>query len=235
MGDSENQDDADVQISPEDEWLQALGVPKASFSPGDDTGPGGGVRGSGSGVQKAPNEPDLTPDQKIEAEDIDMPEYRETYDAALQGTSGKSSDPQKATEAAQAIAEEAIKTRASRIAELTQEQRDILLESYKKFFLESVQGLAGGNDSPNGVVMKAHRMSLQSLSVQSKEVERLEWLKATLPQPMAPDCEVVHGKVPGPKNHVLCKTHGHVVDSLTQMVIAHSVEEYKASKTGAKG
>jgi hypothetical protein len=73
-------------------------------------------------------------------------------------------------------------------------------------------------------------MALKSLDVQFLEKERMKWMSATLPQPMAPDCEVVHGKVPGPKNHVLCKTHNHVMDTITQMVIAHSVEEYKASK-----
>ncbi len=186
--------------------------------------------GTVGGIQKDPNEPDLTPDQKSLAINVEMPEYRNVYDAALQGTSGKSSDPQKATEAAQTIAEEAVKTHDRRIADLTQVQRDALLDAYNRFFLESVQGLASGNDSPNSVIVKAHAMSLRSISVQAKEVERLEWLTATLPQPMAPDCEIVRGKVPGPKNLVLCKTHGHVLDTDTQMVIAHSVEEFKTSR-----
>jgi hypothetical protein len=44
---------------------------------------------------------------------------------------------------------------------------------------------------------------------------------------MGADCVVVRGKVPGPKNHALCGTHDHIVDTDTHMVIAHSLEEYK--------
>ena len=65
------------------------------------------------------------------------------------------------------------------------------------------------------------------MNVQSKEVERLEWRQATLPQAMAADCEIVRGKVPGPKNFVLCKTHGHVIDTDLQMVVAHTIDEFK--------
>lgn len=50
----------------------------------------------------------------------------------------------------------------------------------------------------------------------------------TLPAPMLPDCKIVIGKVPGPVNHVLCGTHGHVVDTASKMIIAHSIDEYKA-------
>lgn len=48
-----------------------------------------------------------------------------------------------------------------------------------------------------------------------------------LPSPMLPDCKIVHGKVPGPKNHVLCAKHGHVVDTDAKMIIAASVADYK--------
>src|SRR4051812_1614485 len=48
-----------------------------------------------------------------------------------------------------------------------------------------------------------------------------------LPQPMLPDCKIVKGKVPGPANHVLCATHGHVVDTDTKMIIALNLEDYK--------
>jgi hypothetical protein len=59
-----------------------------------------------------------------------------------------------------------------------------------------------------------------------------------LPSPMLLDCKIVHGKVRGPENHVLCSVHGHVVDTETKMIIAHSVDEYMkqhpASKSAAK-
>ena len=185
--------------------------------------------GTGGGTQKDPNDPDLTPDQETKEVAINLPVFRETYDAALQGASGKS-DPQKATDAAQAIAQEAVETRDRRAAEAAAlpVDLDLKVDLYKKFFLESIQGLASGDDSPSSVVSKAHAMALRTLSAQIKDVERVKWLTATLPQRMAPDCEIVRGKVPGPKNHVLCKTHGHVMDTDERMVIAHSIEEYKA-------
>lgn len=49
---------------------------------------------------------------------------------------------------------------------------------------------------------------------------------ATLPRPMAADCKVVRGKVPGPAHHVLCETHNHVLDVKAGLVIAASVEDY---------
>jgi hypothetical protein len=49
----------------------------------------------------------------------------------------------------------------------------------------------------------------------------------SLPQPMSPDCKPVHGKVTGPDNHMLCGTHGHVLDTKSRMIIAHSLDEYK--------
>ena len=179
---------------------------------------------------KGPNEPDLTPEQRTIAINVDGPVYRAAYDAALQGASGKFSDAQKATELAQSIAEEAAVTNTKRLAELPQQRREAFQAEYEKFFLEALQGLAGGNDGPSAVVAKSHAMSLQSLNVQDKEIERLEWREATLPQRIAPDCEIVRGKVPGPKNFVLCKTHGHVMDTNLNMVIAHTVDEFKAMK-----
>jgi len=43
---------------------------------------------------------------------------------------------------------------------------------------------------------------------------------------MQTDCYPVHGKVPGPKNHLLCSTHGHVLDVTAGTIIAESVAEY---------
>jgi hypothetical protein len=47
-----------------------------------------------------------------------------------------------------------------------------------------------------------------------------------VPRPMEGDCKPEHGYVPGPKNHLLCATHGHVVDTAQQMIIANSVAAY---------
>ncbi len=55
-------------------------------------------------------------------------------------------------------------------------------------------------------------------------------------QPMGKDCKPVRGKCPGPANHVLCSTHGHVLDTATGMIIAQSVAEYtKLYCGGGKG
>jgi hypothetical protein len=47
-----------------------------------------------------------------------------------------------------------------------------------------------------------------------------------VPRPMENDCKPEHGYVPGPKNHLLCATHGHVVDTDAGTIIAESVASY---------
>src|SRR5262249_6751620 len=47
-----------------------------------------------------------------------------------------------------------------------------------------------------------------------------------VPRPMETDCKPEHGYVPGPRNHLLCSTHGHVVDTNQKMIIANSVAAY---------
>jgi hypothetical protein len=44
---------------------------------------------------------------------------------------------------------------------------------------------------------------------------------------MGPDCEAVTGQVPGPANHVLCRTHDHILDTTAGTVIAHDLNEYR--------
>jgi hypothetical protein len=56
--------------------------------------------------------------------------------------------------------------------------------------------------------------------------ERCAAADGKLPAPMQPDCKIVHGKVPGPENHLLCTTHNHVVDVEAKTIIAHSLAEY---------
>jgi hypothetical protein len=45
--------------------------------------------------------------------------------------------------------------------------------------------------------------------------------------PMQPDCKPIHGQVPGPAEHLLCQTHGHVLDVKAGQIIAGSLAEYK--------
>ncbi len=49
-----------------------------------------------------------------------------------------------------------------------------------------------------------------------------------LPAPMLPDCVPQPDRIAGPKEHVLCKTHGHVLDLKAKTIIAHTVAEYDA-------
>jgi hypothetical protein len=50
---------------------------------------------------------------------------------------------------------------------------------------------------------------------------------------MLPDCKPVKGKVPGPAEHLLCATHGHVLDVKERKIIAISLEQYKSQKLGS--
>jgi hypothetical protein len=50
--------------------------------------------------------------------------------------------------------------------------------------------------------------------------------------PMLPDCKPVKGKVPGPAQHLLCATHGHILDIKEKKIIAISLEQYKSQKMG---
>ncbi len=50
---------------------------------------------------------------------------------------------------------------------------------------------------------------------------------------MLPDCKPVKGKVPGPAEHLLCATHGHIVDVKQKKIIAISLDQYKLQKMGA--
>jgi hypothetical protein len=51
--------------------------------------------------------------------------------------------------------------------------------------------------------------------------------ETTIPRPMQPDCKVVHGKVPGPANHVMCGTHGHILDTSAKQIIANDLADYQ--------
>jgi hypothetical protein len=46
------------------------------------------------------------------------------------------------------------------------------------------------------------------------------------PQQMQADCKVVRNRVPGPENHLLCVTHGHIVDTQSRTIIALDLKDY---------
>ena len=49
---------------------------------------------------------------------------------------------------------------------------------------------------------------------------------------MLPDCKPVKGKVPGPAQHLLCTTHGHIVDIKEKKIIAINLDQYKSQNMG---
>ena len=53
--------------------------------------------------------------------------------------------------------------------------------------------------------------------------------------PMLADCRPLRGQVPGPANHVLCATHGHVLDIDAKQVIAPSLADYEAGRRSGAG
>jgi hypothetical protein len=52
---------------------------------------------------------------------------------------------------------------------------------------------------------------------------------------MLPDCKPIKGKVPGPAEHLLCATHGHVLDVKAKKIIATTLDQYKSQGLGKPG
>ncbi|HUC66699.1 MAG TPA: hypothetical protein VMA53_14770 [Stellaceae bacterium] len=59
--------------------------------------------------------------------------------------------------------------------------------------------------------------------------------KGVLNGPMLPDCKPIKGKVPGPAEHLLCETHGHVLDVKAKKIIATTLDQYKSQGLGKPG
>ncbi|MFZ0815956.1 MAG: hypothetical protein WAM78_10580, partial [Candidatus Sulfotelmatobacter sp.] len=156
---------------------------------------------------------------------------REFYETALQGTSGQYLPPV-AEQMAADIAEKAMPL-LKKLSAITcpsgtgAKYSDIWTVYLASFFKDALQGTAQKYPTPDQVVSQAYEIAKHSVLVLRQAQQRLDWASATLPQPMALDCESVLGKVPGPPNHVLCGTHGHILDTNSKTVIAHDLEEYK--------
>lgn len=156
---------------------------------------------------------------------------KEFYETALQGTSGQYTPPlaeQKAVE----IAEKAMPllqklTATACPGPAGSTNNNVWNVFLAGFFKDALQGTAQKYPTADEVVSKAYEIAKHSVVVLRQAQQRQAWKSATLPQPMAADCEVVHGKVPGPANYVLCGTHGHILDTSTKRVIAHDLDEYK--------
>jgi hypothetical protein len=100
------------------------------------------------------------------------------------------------------------------------------------FFDDALQGAASKFSDPDIVIKKAMEVAEIASLRQEQTVARIAWKHATLPQPMEDDCEFGGRVAGGPVNHVLCRTHGHVLDTTSRMVIAHDAGEYKTLAAG---
>jgi hypothetical protein len=85
--------------------------------------------------------------------------------------------------------------------------------------------------------MHGHILDLDKKLIVARDLKEFEAQHpeyGKLPVPMLPDCVIVRDKVPGPKHHVLCGTHGHVIDEEKKQIIAHTLDEYKRQHSVAK-
>jgi hypothetical protein len=158
----------------------------------------------------------------------DEQNLRDFYEVALQGTSGQYPPPVAERKAVE-IAEKAVPLvkKLSAIACPGSPHQTLWNHFLAPYFKDALQGTAQKYLTANEVVSKAYEIAAHSAVVVLKAQHKLDWQHAALPQPMAPDCEIVRGKVPGPANHALCETHGHILDTTTRTVIKHDLDEYK--------
>ena len=150
------------------------------------------------------------------------------YNVALQGTSGQYEFPQIALHKAGEIAEKAfrfIKFKQQDRASKCPAHPD--LQSFTPSFMDALQGTASKYSDTDRVIDQAAEIAEYSEFTLMQTLRRLDWKRAQLPQPMAPDCEIVRAKVPGPANHALCRTHDHILDTSARTVIAHDLDEYR--------
>ncbi len=170
----------------------------------------------------------------------------EYYLIALQGTSGQFDRPEiaelKAREIAEKIPSFIDKRRRERIL------RRLYCPDYRipgseynfaivgcigeeielPYFKNALQGTASKFSDPDVVIKKAMEAAEIAASLGFPQLRtKIRWKYAKLPQPMDDDCEA-GGRVQGaPASHVVCRTHGHVLDVSKRQVIAHDPEEYK--------
>lgn len=158
----------------------------------------------------------------------DQKAFASVYHAALQGTSGQYDRPELAAKKAVEIADKAVgfieqrKRSKEEIAPRCSATGDFL-----EYFKDAIQGTASKFSDTNLVISKAAETADAAALGTLQETRKLEWKYASPGQPMGPDCEIVRGKVPGPANHALCGTHGHILDTTAHTVIRHDLDEYK--------
>ena len=180
---------------------------------------------------RTPSLPRLDPSKSAEAT-IDQKNFLDFYHIALQGTSGQYDKPYIATRKAKEIAEIAVNRVAQRARDMQKDRcpEDVAAE-FVPYLKDALQGTASKYSDPSVVVERAWIMAGQSrYFIQEQELAIYYWKYAQLPQPMDVDCEAGVRAAGGPPNHVVCRTHGHILDMTTRTVIAHDLEEYKKTR-----
>jgi outer membrane protein OmpA-like peptidoglycan-associated protein len=150
------------------------------------------------------------------------------YHVALQGTSGQYEHAQIAVQKAREIAERSVRFIKFKLRERAKKCPAVPdLQGFTPFFKDALQGTASKYSDTNVVVDRAAEIAEHAGFTIAQAQHNQEWKYAILPQPMAPDCEIVVGQVQGPANHTLCGPHGHILDTTARTVIAHDLVEYK--------
>jgi hypothetical protein len=105
---------------------------------------------------------------------------------------------------------------------------EVFAADFLPYLKDALQGTASKFSDPDVVVNKAFEAAEQArYFVQEQERKKDWWDNATLPQSMDIDCDP-QGRVPGgPANHVLCRQHGHILDTAEKKVIAKDLDDYK--------
>jgi outer membrane protein OmpA-like peptidoglycan-associated protein len=171
-------------------------------------------------------QPQLTPEASEALLKLDP-----VYHLVLQGTSGQYDQPLVAATKAKEIAVKAIlflvqkqqENRKKNTCGIDQHQ------FFYQFFFDALQGTANKFSDPDIVIQKAWEIMEHAGFGRVEAARTIQWKFAPLspPPPMAADCELGQRLPGGPPNHVICRTHDHILDTTQRVVIAHDVDEYK--------
>jgi hypothetical protein len=191
-------------------------------------------------VRSAQPPPRLDQSQRAKVEaDSGAGGWVDYYHIALQGTSGQYARPEIAETKAREIAEKVIPFLEQRKRYRDNRGLNCMMNvpgrgwvyddptEFISYFKDTLQGTASKFSDPDVVISKAAEIAETTTLGLIQARRKLEWKYASLPQPMGNDCEA-GGRVAGGRvNHLVCRPHGHIIDTTTRMVIAHDPEEYK--------
>ena len=108
------------------------------------------------------------------------------------------------------------------------------LHDFNKLLADAIQGTASKYADPDKIVQAAAQIAMRAMKGPRKELDKLTWDAATLPQPMGGNCEIGHAKIAGFPKHALCETHGHIIDTESGQVVAHTLDEFKKMQGGSR-